>query len=121
MWIFTNKGMLSVVKDRNKKGDLLVRARERKHLAAFFPKAKIIQLKAADYEFRVSVRRYVVMNAVIDAMINIDYDNFKNSIVDSEYHDRCYGVWTVFREDVSELWPHLGFKKFKGGRCVAEY
>jgi hypothetical protein len=37
--------------------------------------------------------REVVQQAVGEYLLTMQYDNFKNSIIDDEYHDVCLDVW----------------------------
>ena len=57
MWIYTNKGMLSIVEHREDPDLLLVRSREREPLEEHFPDHQITELVYADYPFRVFVER----------------------------------------------------------------
>lgn len=95
MWVFTNKGFISAVAHRTKRGHLMVRARRLDHLQAIFPGIEVHQTNNADYKYRVTIHRDLlaaVMNKEIDGM---QYDNFKNSISDHSYHDACSQVWRV--------------------------
>lgn len=99
MWIFTNKGMLSVVRHREKKDYFLVRARERGVLEKLFPKhkGKYEENNEADYRFRLNVQEGDFYDFMIHAAQNINYDNFKNSIPPEKelYHDACMDVWST--------------------------
>lgn len=100
MWIFTNKGFLSIVAHRAKEDFLLVRAREPGVIEAFWPKAKVKETPNADYRYRASIEAEFVAD-VLGAEIfeEIDYDNFKDSIPaeKQEYHDACMSVWWVMK------------------------
>jgi hypothetical protein len=101
MWIFTNQGFISAVADFNNAGNLLVRARAKKHLTALFPKAKVTKTPDADYLYRASIPQAEVAQVVADQVQAIEYTNFKKSIPDDEYHAACSGVWHV-------LWRYQG-------------
>lgn len=95
MWLFTNKGFVSVVADRadTKTGNLLVRARDRNHLAELFPNAEIFSKTPSDYKWRAWVSREDVAELMLQTVNSIDYTNFKDSIRDDTYHDACLEVW----------------------------
>lgn len=95
MWIFTSVGMVSIVSDYEKEGNLLVRARAKKHLALLFPKEKIETTPLRDYRFRVSVPKAQAAKLMTDMVNDIDYHNFKDSIEDDVYHDACSDIWGV--------------------------
>jgi len=99
MWIFTNQGMVSIVKHRDKPDCLLVRARESRVLRTLFPGAKIIELPHADYRYRVVIKREDVAGLFESYIEDIDYDNFKNSISveKHDYHESCMKVWGIMR------------------------
>jgi hypothetical protein len=93
MWLFVSGGFLSIVAHRHQPDDLVVRARHADHLQAMFPDAQVVFLGAADYPYRTVLPREVVQQAVSEYVLSMQYDNFKNSISDDEYHDVCLDVW----------------------------
>ncbi len=97
MWLFTSKGFLSVVADKNdpETGNLLVRSRDRNHLANLFPNATIFSKQPSDYKWRAWVSREEVSALAAKTIENLNYTNFKNSIRDDKYHDACLDVWNV--------------------------
>ena len=95
MWVFTSTGMLSVVAHRDLKGSLLVRARSPFHIREMFPYAAVDETPNADYPFRAVIERETYANVMLDYSLNIDYDNFKNSIEENNFHDHCVQVWAI--------------------------
>jgi hypothetical protein len=93
MWLFVSGGYLSIVAHRHQPDDLLVRARHADHIQAVFPDAQVVFMRAADYPYRTVLPREVVQQAVGEYLLTMQYDNFKNSIIDDEYHDVCLDVW----------------------------
>jgi hypothetical protein len=93
MWLFVSGGYLSIVAHRHQPDDLLVRARHRDHIHAVFPDAQVVFMRAADYPYRTVLPREVVLQAVSEYLLSMEYDNFKNSIENDEYHDVCLDVW----------------------------
>ena len=98
MWIFTPKGFISAVAHRDRPGHLLVRARRAEHLRALFPDARVQSTPRADYRFRAVVTREQFLGRMLGAMSGIDYDNFKATIPDAEYHDAATEVWQVMHK-----------------------
>ena len=95
MWIFTSTGMLSVVAHRERSNDLLVRARSPIHIREMFPYAAVDETPNADYPFRTVISRELFANVIVDYSQNISYDNFKNSIEENNFHDRCVEIWAI--------------------------
>ena len=93
MWLFVSGGFLSIVAHRHQPDDLLVRARHPNHIQAVFPDAQVTFMRGADYPYRAVLGREVVQAAVAEYLCTMNYDNFKNSIEDDEYHDVCLDVW----------------------------
>jgi len=95
MWIFLNNAYLSIVRHRDLPCQLLVRARNNGDIEATFPEAVIEITPRADYLFRAVVHESLVAATIKMAILDIDYDNFKGSISDGEYHDACLSVWAT--------------------------
>jgi len=95
MWIATNKGWLSIVRHRDKENTLLVRARNKNHIESIFEDAKVYVDEKADYPYRADIEEVVVARIIGDNILGIDYDNFKASVDDNEYHDSLMSVWHV--------------------------
>jgi hypothetical protein len=93
MWLFVSGGYLSIVAHRHQPDDLLVRARHPDHIHSLFPGAQVTYIAVADYPYRTVLPRVVVHQAVTEYLLTMQYDNFKNSIDDDEYHDVCLDVW----------------------------
>lgn len=93
MWLYISGGFLSIVAHRHEPDNLLVRARHPRHIQALLPEAEVVHLREADYHFRTVVSREVVQQALAEYMLTMDYDNFKNSITDNNFHGVCADVW----------------------------
>lgn len=106
MWIFTNKAFVSIVQDREDSAFAWVRARCEGDLEAFLGTYEIqshvvggvVKTVNADYRFRAKIHRDYLAPILLQALFDIDYDNFKNSIDTSDAgerrHDAYMGVWT---------------------------
>ena len=109
MWIFTNKGFLSIVEDKDDPARLLVRARYEGDIERHFGgEAEVIELEDSDYRFRAFFPREKVQ-AVIDRELSaLDYGNFKNSFnrdnmslsleAREERHAALFQVWSAMVE-----------------------
>ncbi|MFZ1106776.1 MAG: hypothetical protein WAN43_00325 [Rhodomicrobium sp.] len=101
MWVFCNDGFLSIVADRNSQDTLLVRARKEGHIQAVFGDVEVTRTPPpkADYLYRAFIPRKIAAHVVAKRLMNIDYDNFKDSIpadiASLNYHDACTEVWSA--------------------------
>jgi hypothetical protein len=95
MWLFTSKGFVSVVASRDSQDDLIVRARVRGHLEALFPDATQVETTNSDYRHRATLSNKIVEQVVADQISAINYPNFKDTVVDPDYHAACLRVWSV--------------------------
>jgi hypothetical protein len=93
MWLYISGGFLSIVAHRHESDNLLVRARHPRHIQALLPDAEVFHLRDADYHFRAVVSRNDVQQALAGYMLTMDYDNYKNSIEDENFHGVCSDVW----------------------------
>ena len=98
VWLFLSGGFVSIVAHRNKPDHLLVRSRNMAHLKSLFPNAKHFSLEQADYPHRAVIDRTVVAKMIGDYVLNMKYDNFKNSISESNYFHVCHDVWSMMYE-----------------------
>jgi hypothetical protein len=82
---------------------LLVRGRLKGDIERTFPEAKVTEADIADYRFRAVVSRLEVAAVIHDALLTIDYPNFKDSVEDGERHNVYLGVWhTMLRAQTRE-------------------
>lgn len=101
MWIFLNDAFFSIVEPgtdlppKDRKGNLVVRARMRGDIEKVFRGSKVKETPARDYRFRAIVPRARVAEVIAWRIKNIDYGNFKNSVKNDKRH-KAYGrVWGV--------------------------
>ena len=136
MWIFTKKGFVSIVEDRNDPNCLLVRSRIKGDLERIFKNAlgsvhaEVSETPDADYRFRVFLPRDLVASTIREEAQDIDYDNFKNGYRDngdvpaaqrSLCHNHMHDVWGAMmnaqreaqnlEEDYESAPLHLGNNK----------
>ena len=98
VWLFLSGGFLSIVSHRHLPDSVLVRSRNMAHLKSLFPNAKHFSLKQSDYPHRAIIERTVVAKMVGDHVLNMKYDNFKNSISEASYFHVCHDVWSMMYE-----------------------
>lgn len=107
MWICLNRAFLSVVHKDCADDELLVRARRQGDIERVFPGVQVRKTPANDYLFRAVVKRERVAAALAKLVGELNYDNFKNSVRESDLH-RAYGrVWHVM-SDVQPGGPYAG-------------
>jgi len=107
MWIFLNTAMLSIIDPRAKYAGgagpqspkLLVRARIAGDIEAVFPAAKVQRTEGRDYLFRSLIAREDVSAALVKAVENLDYQNFKGSVPEKARHDAYMGVWGIMNRE----------------------
>lgn len=101
MWVFTTIGMFSVVQDRNRPGNLLVRARDRRHLMLLKKRTGIDEpihhTPEADYLCRMSVSKTDWHEAIDMLTRDIDYDNFKAAVPCCPYEQKLHQVWATYK------------------------
>lgn len=95
MWIFLNNAFLSIVQKPGDTDTLTVRARVKGDIERVFPTAKVTQNGGTDYKFRATIHRARVADAMFDAVMDIDYANFKSSVKDHARHDAYMDVWSA--------------------------
>lgn len=97
MWIHTNYGFFSVVKNHSKHSSLefVIRARVREHLEKTHIFNEIVELEPCDYQYRMYVTKSQLVDWLLSVVDNIDYDNFKDSIKDQQLKEFCSNVWVA--------------------------
>lgn len=102
MWIFTEFGFFSVVAHRSKPGKVLVRGRVGSDLVEFakragMAKSDVFEDRDADYRYRMEADSGAAAKVISEAMLDIDYDNFKARVeeVQGVEREQIYmGVWS---------------------------
>ncbi len=106
MWIFTQKGFLSIVRHTDKSNILIVRSRFRGHIEKIFPNAHVIEDATRDYRYRSELPAKEVSKVIARLVSEIDYGNFKNSLGmnDERYFESCVEVYnTVARNSETNI------------------
>jgi hypothetical protein len=98
VWICFNDAFVSAVADPTMPGMLKVRARKREHLEKLFPGVKIQGSARTDYGWRVIVPKREFITLVTERIRGIEYDNFKDSVLDERLHELYADFWTLHWE-----------------------
>lgn len=106
MWVFTDRGAVSIVQSENSPQFLLVRSRFEGHIETLFPSAHVTEVPAGDYPYRALVPRPVVIQKLQEMVSRIDYGNFQDSVKESHYHDACLEISSVLKMYEDRHDPH---------------
>jgi len=93
MWIYMNNAFLSIVQNDSVPVILLVRARRSGDVESVFPDAGVIETSGSYYAFRPSISREVVIDRIANAVLSIDYPNFKDSVSNAWSRGIYSSVW----------------------------
>lgn len=101
MWIFTETGFISAVRDGKGSENLKVRARDRQSLEplAELVGADIIKTPHGDYPYRVIIKPEELGLFLAESLANLNYDNFKSRV----YTTRGSG----FAHALSDVWSTM--------------
>lgn len=117
MWIAMNDNFVSIVKHAYADDIYIVRARVREDLVNLFPLKKddILETKDSDYRFRLFVTPKAVADIVSQRIMDIDYSNFKNSVIEDWRYAAYSKIWlTMMNVQIDKYgikpW-HLDYKE----------
>lgn len=109
MWIFLSDSFLSVVQYKQDPKYLLVRARYRGDISRIFgKKVPVVFSSATDYQYRAVLPRKTVAEVLKKQVLDITYENFKDSVEDPDRHAAYFQVWLSMLEATK---PDLGLKR----------
>ena len=102
-----NDSFVSIVQDRNVPSRVAVRARVEEDLISLFPEhaGDIITTDDSDYRFRLFLDKVYVSKIVAGRVIDIDYDNFKNSVKEKWRKNAYMDIWHVMFQIQQKLYP----------------
>ena len=105
MWVITSLGFFSIVCKPGdaKAGTLTIRARVKADLEALRKQAlptlgPISENMGSDYRFRAKAKREDVVKALTKIVEQIDYENFKDKVAETQGYKRAEiyeGVWST--------------------------
>ena len=98
MWIQFNNAFLSIVENREKTIELLVRARVKGDIEKVFPEADVFEDNNADYKYRAFISKAKVAERMVLKVTEINYDNFKNSVKEIERKNVYSNIWAELRK-----------------------
>ncbi|MFM6962827.1 MAG: hypothetical protein ACKOWJ_00955 [Micrococcales bacterium] len=107
MWIFTQTGFVSAVRNKYDSEQLLVRSRDRVSLEplALYADEAITPSPEGDYPYRLSVRDDVFGQWLDIQLAELDYENFKSRVSKTrgpEYAHHLMDVWSAMLETEDE-------------------
>lgn len=106
MWIFLNNAFLSMVEHREQPDKLMVRARCEGDIQRVFGEVLVTETPAADYRFRTVVHKATAMSVISGKVLGINYDNFKNSVAETDRHHAYAGCWhSMYRLQTDRQYP----------------
>lgn len=112
MWICTRDGFASVVNENREDKRLTVRTRRKRDLLALFPHAPVNVIKGRDYQFRAYIEPLDVVIKIGNMIQEIDYPNFKDSIVNDKPLKAMYHEFWVIH---SRFQTELSYSQYREG------
>ena len=100
MWIFNKDGFFSAVEHRDDPDQLMVRARCREDIERLAKSlgAEVVHTPNADYAYRITVSKAAFADYMRDAVMDLDYSNFKDACAGHGTRSRAYmDVWSAMR------------------------
>ena len=96
MWIFTDKGFLSIVQ-HNEIGDCFqVKSRVVEPLEILWPEHEIEIIDWADYRFRITIPKVQVIPVLAKQIGSVEYTSFKNECEnDPDYYYALTRIWGI--------------------------
>ena len=97
MWIAMNDSFVSVVVNRNDPKSVVVRARVKEDLVALFPPHAndIVEMTESDYRWRLFLDKKYVSAVIAERVMDIDYDNFKDSVPKTWRKQAYNSIWST--------------------------
>jgi hypothetical protein len=95
MWIFLSDAFLSIVDKGGDGTTLLARARKAGDIERIFPGSEVQETPRNDYRYRARLPRERVAQALADAVQNIRYPNFKDTVKSHARHEAYLSTWQV--------------------------
>lgn len=103
MWVCLNDAFVSIVEDASDPRRLLCRARFAGDLQRAFAGRlrgrRVKHTPSADYAYRVSLPREVVVLALSERLYGLHYRNFKGSVRDDSLHRVYLRTWSIMKAE----------------------
>jgi hypothetical protein len=102
MWLITTTGFYSIVQKPGEK-DLTIRSRVKKDLEALRDKylqnmGEIMRTDNADYRYRTLISHAELAAAAAQMVLDIEYDNFKNTVARVQGLNRAHVYGNVWED-----------------------
>jgi hypothetical protein len=101
MWCFLRNGFLSIVQDKDNENYLVVRARVRGDIEAYWPTADVTESPENDYRYRTRLLRSEVASVISDYILNdLNHTNYKAAVnmVDPRRSEYYGMVWAIMAD-----------------------
>jgi len=96
MWIFTKYGFVSLVQHNSIQGCFQVKSRVIAPLEILWPEHEIEIIDWADYRFRITLEKELVISILTKEAQEVEYTSFKDECRgDYDYHDALVRVWST--------------------------
>jgi hypothetical protein len=113
MWIMLSDSFVSIVVTPDTPRDhLLVRARSKGDIEKLFGAVKVTKTPKSDYLFRAFINKKLVTSTIASEIGRINYDNFKNTVVDDDRHDAYLRCWVAMHDFQKERATKKRKKRF---------
>ena len=94
MWLFTDKGFLSIVQHNQIEDCFQVKSRVAEPLEILWPDHEIEVIDWADYRFRITIVKSEVLPVLMEVMASVGYTSFKDACRDDyNYHSALSRIW----------------------------
>ena len=94
MWVFTDKGFLSIVQHDALPAYFQVKSRVIDPLEILWPNHEIEIIDWADYRFRITIEKSEALPVILEVMASVDYTSFKDACRDDyNYHESLCRIW----------------------------
>ena len=95
MWVFTDKGFLSIVQHNSMPDCFQVKSRVIDPLEILWPGHEIEVIDWADYRYRITIAKEEVIPVLVGAIESIGYTSFKDQCRDDMgYYEALVRIWT---------------------------
>ena len=96
MWIFTDKGFLSIVQHNEIEDCFQVKSRVVEPLEILWPEHEIEIIDWADYRFRITIPKVQVIPVLAKQIGSVEYTSFKNECEnDPDYYYALTRIWSI--------------------------
>ncbi len=96
MWMFTTRGVLSIVQHNARPDHFQVKSRVPGPLESLWPDHEVEVIDWADYRYRITIEKPEVLPVLLEVIASVDYTSFKDACSDdANYRLALSSVWQV--------------------------